>query len=205
MEPFTGYWGKLPAHGDFLRAGFPEDVVSRLDRWICAQLAAAARRHGERFETLWHAAPAWRFTLRDGVLHPACAVSGVWTPSVDSAGRCFPFVFGILHDPASAQFRALPVFEAAIRRAIERTQPIHVLDEAISRAEGMPIPPAAPVQDVWWCSGQAGGGTIHGALPAGNAFDWLIGGMSDNGVMPVMDASTATAVQALPFTTRDGA
>lgn len=183
MAPYAGYWGKLPAHGDFLRAGFPDAVVQRLDHWISTQLQKSRKRHGAAFERLWHAAPGWHFTLRPGTLDPACAVTGLWTPSIDSVGRCFPFIFGILHDPAVALFRALPPFEAAITQAIAESQTVTVLNDAVMAAGQLPLPAAAAVQDVWWCAKDittdpAGhacpGRTIHGALPIDDAFDWLL-------------------------------
>ncbi|CAI9121505.1 type VI secretion system-associated protein TagF [Brytella acorum] len=178
IEPYAGYWGKLPAHGDFLRAGLPEGAVSRLDRWISVQLAESRARHGDAFETLWHKAPTWYFTIRPGVLEEGHAATGIWTPSIDAAGRCFPFVFVILHDPASPFYRGLVPFENAIRTAVEQTQSVQALEEAIGVAGCVPIPSAAPVHDVWWCVGNAAWGTIHGALPVDDAFDWLIEGKS---------------------------
>ncbi|AQS86741.1 hypothetical protein AA101099_0089 [Neoasaia chiangmaiensis NBRC 101099] len=181
LEPFAGYWGKLPAHGDFLKAGFPQEVVTRLDRWIDTQLGDAEHRHGARFNGIWHAAPSWCFVVRPGVLDPLHAVTGIWTPSIDSVGRCFPFLFAILHDPAMAAFRALPSYDTVIRQAIERTQTIGVLEEALIATGQAPWPPAAPVFDVWWCVNHAGGGTLHGALPVGAAFDWLLDGTPPTG------------------------
>jgi len=181
IEPYAGFWGKLPAHGDFLRAGLPDNVVSRLDRWVSEQMAAAQARHGDQFEALWHQAPTWYFTIRPDILENGYAVSGIWTPSIDAVGRCFPFVFLILHDPACAFYRGLTRFDAAIRKAVELTQPVTGLAEAINVAGCTPIPSAAPVHDVWWCVGSAKQETIHGTLLVEYAFDWLIEGKAPTG------------------------
>ncbi|GBQ67032.1 hypothetical protein AA103196_1579 [Ameyamaea chiangmaiensis NBRC 103196] len=186
IEPYAGYWGKLPAHGDFVRGGLSDGIVSRLDRWVSVEMAAAHARHGERFERLWHRAPTWSFTIRPGVLEHGHAVTGLWTPSIDAAGRCFPFIFTILHDPARAFYRGLAPFDATIRTAIQTTQPLEALEVALEAAGRHPIPSAAPVHDVWWRVGQADGGTIHGALPVADAFDWLIEGR------PQGDSDTTT-------------
>lgn len=180
IEPYAGFWGKLPAHGDFLRAGLSDGVISRLDRWVSEQMTGARTRHGERFDDLWHRAPTWYFTIRSNILENGYAVSGIWTPSIDAAGRCFPFIFLILHDPAHAFYRGLSSFDAVIRKAIELTQPVATMEEALGIAGCVPIPSAAPVHDVWWCVGNSSQGTIHGALPVKDAFDWLIEGTAPN-------------------------
>jgi type VI secretion system protein ImpM len=95
----TGYFGKLPARGDFLRAGLPEDFVAAWDGWCREMLAASRAALGAAWEDAWMQAPIWRFLLPAG----ACggrAVLGVWLPSMDKVGRHFPLVLAALADCA---------------------------------------------------------------------------------------------------------
>ncbi|WP_220093254.1 type VI secretion system-associated protein TagF [Swingsia samuiensis] len=173
LEPFSGYWGKLPAHGDFLRAGFPENVLMQFDRWVSNQLREAKERHGERFEEIWHGAPSWNFIIRAGMLDPKYAITGIWMPSIDAVGRCFPFVFAIMHDPEEVMFRMLPPYESVLRQAIEHTQTIDTLEDHLSAVESHPPSFTPKIFDTWWQSGRDGA-TLNGALPSGTAFDWLL-------------------------------
>jgi len=91
FSPATvGYFGKLPAKGDFLRAGLPEDFVSAWDGWCRDFLTATRAALGEAWEQAWMEAPIWHFLLPAGACG-AQAVLGVWIASIDKVGRHFPF------------------------------------------------------------------------------------------------------------------
>jgi type VI secretion system protein ImpM len=92
FRPATiGFFGKLPARGDFVRANLPEDFVAPLDGWCRESLAASRQTLGDGWEEAWMSAPIWRFLLPQGVCGPY-AVFGVWLPSVDKVGRHYPFM-----------------------------------------------------------------------------------------------------------------
>jgi type VI secretion system protein ImpM len=86
----TGLFGKLPARGDFVRVGLPEDFVAPWDAWCRAMLNASRAALGDGWEEAWMSAPVWRFLLPPGPCGPYAAL-GVWLPSVDKVGRHFPF------------------------------------------------------------------------------------------------------------------
>lgn len=86
----TGYFGKLPARGDFVRGGLPEDFVAGWDGWCREMLSASREALGAAWEDAWMQAPVWRFLLPAGACG-AQAVLGVWLPSMDRVGRYFPF------------------------------------------------------------------------------------------------------------------
>jgi type VI secretion system protein ImpM len=86
----TGFFGKLPARGDFVRAGLPEDFVAAWDAWSRSALTASRAALGDAWEPAWMEAPIWRFLLPAGACG-AQAVLGVWLPSMDRVGRHFPF------------------------------------------------------------------------------------------------------------------
>jgi type VI secretion system protein ImpM len=86
-----GFFGKVPARGDFVRAGLSRDATRIWDEWMQRVLPAAEVQLGEVWISAWSVAPVWRFALPAGQLGPHC-VLGVWLPSVDSAGRQFPLM-----------------------------------------------------------------------------------------------------------------
>ncbi len=88
-NPVTGFWGKLPARGDFVRAGLSRAFSDPWDVWFSASLADARERLGVGWHDAWMVAPVWRFALSAELCGPN-AVLGLWMPSVDRAGRHFP-------------------------------------------------------------------------------------------------------------------
>jgi type VI secretion system protein ImpM len=86
-----GFYGKVPARADFVRARLAPTTVERWDGWLQEAIAASQRTIGDRWQELFYRAPLWRFILPVG----ACGshgLVGVLMPSVDSVGRCFPFM-----------------------------------------------------------------------------------------------------------------
>ncbi|MDB5377291.1 MAG: Protein phosphatase ImpM [Rubritepida sp.] len=88
-EARTGLFGKLPAHGDFVRRVLPRSFVAPWDAWLSEGMASAREQLGEDWETAWEAAPAWRFRLAPGTCGPDAAF-GVVVTSIDTVGRRFP-------------------------------------------------------------------------------------------------------------------
>jgi type VI secretion system protein ImpM len=87
----SGYFGKIPARGDFVGAGLPFAVVRAWDKAISACLAGAKEKLADRWLDLWLEAPVWRFALPESQCGPA-ALLGLWMPGVDRAGRHFPLM-----------------------------------------------------------------------------------------------------------------
>ncbi len=96
----AGFFGKLPARGDFLRAGLPEDVVAPLDLWCRDCLTTSRAALGANWEQAWMTAPIWHFLLPPGACG-AKALLGVWLPSMDKAGRHYPFILAAGADDVS--------------------------------------------------------------------------------------------------------
>jgi type VI secretion system protein ImpM len=71
LEPPMGFFGKLPARGDFLRVGLPRSFTDPLDDWLRRALAASRALFGERWAEVWEAAPIWRFALPPGACGPS--------------------------------------------------------------------------------------------------------------------------------------
>lgn len=88
-QPPVGFYGKLPARGDFVSRRLPGPFVEAWDSWLQAGIAESRTMLGERWLQAWLEGPIWRFVLAPGVAGPL-AVIGLMMPSVDRAGRYFP-------------------------------------------------------------------------------------------------------------------
>ncbi|KUM27453.1 hypothetical protein AU467_17445 [Mesorhizobium loti] len=98
----AGFFGKIPATGDFVAWNLPRTFIDRWDRWMSMELRARPDE-GELDPR------AWRFIIQAGIFgdHP-CA--GVWRMSEDRVGRRYPFAIvrlGLLPDPGDAWFDAI--------------------------------------------------------------------------------------------------
>jgi type VI secretion system protein ImpM len=114
-----GVFGKLPAHGDFVRRGLPRAFLTPGDAWLSAGVEAARAHLGEGWGPAWEAAPAWRFRLAPGTCGPQ-AVAGVLLPSRDQVGRRFPLTLAAVGPaaavlPAAEWYAALEAAAAAAR------------------------------------------------------------------------------------------
>lgn len=84
-----GFFGKIPARGDFVRSRLPSGFVLPWDAWLQQVLSDSRELMGADWLPAWLEAPVWRFALDGGLCGPD-PVLGVWMPSVDRAGRHFP-------------------------------------------------------------------------------------------------------------------
>ncbi len=182
----VGFYGKLPARGDFLREGLARDFTDAWDGWWQQGLAATQRLAGAAWRDSWLEAPVWRFILPPG-LCGAQGVLGLWMPSVDRVGRFFPLTIAATAPdgwtglvPAMDGF--LAAAEAAGRDALEfdlapdellrRLRDAFVADTAM--ADGPDCPAGAAC---WWTDGdtRVAARTESGAaLPTGPGFAGLI-------------------------------
>jgi type VI secretion system protein ImpM len=87
-----GFYGKIPANGDFVQNGLPRSFTDAWHGWMQECLAGSRAVLGEAWTGLWMQAPIWRFRLAPNVCGPA-ALTGLWMPSVDRVGRYFPLMF----------------------------------------------------------------------------------------------------------------
>lgn len=87
----AGFYGKLPARGDFLRRGLSRPVAQAWDDWVERVLPAARCALGGDWSDSWKALRPWRFRLAPGLCGEAL-LSGVWLASCDRIGRPFPLL-----------------------------------------------------------------------------------------------------------------
>jgi type VI secretion system protein ImpM len=93
-EDIPGWHGKLPTLGDFAARRLPHEFIEPWDGWLAAGLATLRASAPEAWLEGYLASPIWRFVLLPGALPAPCAAqgwAGVLMPSVDRAGRYFPF------------------------------------------------------------------------------------------------------------------
>jgi type VI secretion system protein ImpM len=88
-EVRLGFYGKLPARGDFVTRRLPRGFVEPWDAWLQTALASASGQLRENWPAPYLEAPLWRFLVGAGVCGSE-TVAGVVMPSVDSVGRYFP-------------------------------------------------------------------------------------------------------------------
>lgn len=90
--PTPGWYGKLPALGDFASRRLDPGWIARWDGWLAAGLQGLREAEPEAWLPRYLGAPAWRFALLPGVLEDDTLRVGTLVPSVDRVGRYFPLV-----------------------------------------------------------------------------------------------------------------
>jgi type VI secretion system protein ImpM len=120
----AGFYGKVPARGDFVRSGLPRDFIEAWDNWLSVVMSASKEIGGDAWLPAFLEAPVWRFALPSG-LCGASAMIGLMLPSVDKAGRYFPLTFAAAVDGPGVPFGSatdawLDSCEDAGRAALDR-------------------------------------------------------------------------------------
>ena len=136
--PGAGYFGKVPARGDFLKRNLPGGFVEPWDAWLQQAVAASKQDLGEAWLDAYLTSPIWRFVLAGGLCGEA-AVAGVLMPSVDSVQRYFPLTIAAMLPLGTAPFAAAgsggPWFAAAEDAALgslDNGSTLEALDESIA-------------------------------------------------------------------------
>jgi type VI secretion system protein ImpM len=144
----TGLYGKLPAHGDFIRRALPDGFVEPWDAWLQEGIAAARDALGEAFADAWAAAPAWRFRLPAGACGDTEA-AGVLLASEDMVGRRFPLTIAALlprgePPPAASWYDLVEDTARAGRDAGDSA------DQVLAALPAEPWPDADAPEPGWW-------------------------------------------------------
>lgn len=161
MKPgrMSGFYGKLPARGDFVGSGLARPVVDALDEWARACLAASSGALGESWVDCWMEAPVWRFAGDVG----GAELGGVWLPSMDGVGRWFPLVIATQAEAAGPAW-----MEQAEALGYEAVTADLAPDRLALRLVGIP-PDPWPVRRGWWTAGaprRAAGRVETAGLPS---------------------------------------
>lgn len=86
----VGFYGKLPAHGDFIYRNLPTSFINAWDAWLQGCVSCSQEQLGEGWLDIYLTSPIWRFAFSEGVIDER-AWLGIVLPSVDRVGRYFPF------------------------------------------------------------------------------------------------------------------
>ena len=112
-----GWYGKLPAAGDFLMRRLPDSFRLPWDQWLCAGMIEAKEQFSDDWEAAFLSFPVWRFLWHAGAAQvPVWA--GVLVPGVDRVGRLFPLTVALPIDQAGLARRSI----AALDRQLDAIQ-----------------------------------------------------------------------------------
>lgn len=167
LPAVSGFFGKLPGAGDFVRRRLPDDFVQAWDAHACTVLAA----HPGPLAAAWRGAvehrASWAFELGAGVCGRS-AWSGVVAPQYDRVGRRFPL---LVARPAAAGAAWFDAAAALLQASQAGTLAGLAAFDAgcLALADSAPLPghvPPAPGTSRWWPSAAAATGLQHPGLPA---------------------------------------
>jgi type VI secretion system protein ImpM len=189
-----GFHGKIPACGDFVRAGLPRAFTDPWDDWMQRMVGASRAVLGEAWLPAWLDAAIWRFALSPRICGPG-AVIGLWMPSVDRVGRYFPLTLAAVARNAGARELLregrgfLAAAEEAGRDALENDLPP---DELAARlAAAIMAPPTNARSDPCLCSADGGLWWTEGA-PRVSAGAFGCGGLPDENTFVAMLVSCSS-------------
>lgn len=191
----AGFYGKLPARGDFVRGALPRDFTDRWDAWLAPAIAGSRERMGEDWLPAFLEAPVWRFALSAGLCGGRAAL-GLMLPSVDRAGRYFPLTFAALYDDGIAPDDDplwLDGCEAAGRAALEQDAGPELLGAMLGVPEAAERMETGIMQSVWWTEG----------APRVPATRFVLPGLPDASVYATMLGATMPGVT-MPEVTMPG-
>ncbi len=91
QDPQPGFFGKLPARGDFVGRRLDQAFRTGFDEWLQKSIATSKRQLGGAWMPAYLNTPIWRFVLGPNLCGEVPSL-GVMMPSVDRVGRYFPLV-----------------------------------------------------------------------------------------------------------------
>lgn len=151
-----GFFGKLPACGDFISRRLPRRFLAPWDRWLQAAIVHSREQLGEDWLTCYLRSPLWRFFLSTELCgQPAHA--GVLMPSVDQVGRYYPLVIAVPLPAGTNPLGLLTAswFEAATQLALAALDEQINLETFAAQVEALGLPEAGlthyPDAPAWHC------------------------------------------------------
>lgn len=171
----AGWYGKLPALGDFASRRLPATFIGTWDAWLQRGLAASRAGLAGRWLDVYLNGPLWNFALLPGVCGEH-AWLGAMMPSVDKVGRHFPLTLAVELPPSAAVLQtvlAAPGWFQALDDAALGCLDIHCAPELLeARLAALPMSPVTPdaaggALAAWLEAAPAAGLALR--LPAGAA------------------------------------
>lgn len=137
----TGFFGKIPATGDFVSWNLPRVFIERWDRWMSMELR-------DRPETGELNTRVWRFAIAAGIFgDQPCA--GAWRMSEDRVGRRYPFAIIRVGPPPDADDRWYDGVCGMLDRCIAEGWPQSWLQERLEEFQE-PVTPATADRIAFW-------------------------------------------------------
>src|SRR5258708_20942542 len=147
LAPRLGFFGKLPARGDFVPRRLTRDFTDPWDGWLQDASATSAQQLGEEWLDSYLTAPIWRFLLSSGVCGQM-PMLGVMMPSVDRVGRYFPLTLAVTvvdsPAPAKTMLTAASWFDDVEQLALSALEEAADLDRIDQEAEAIAPPSPQP-------------------------------------------------------------
>lgn len=135
-KPVIGWYGKVPAVGDFAGRGLDGELLAALGDWCAAGMEVLSTRPDGEWRDAYMLSPVWFFVMTPGVWSRAGLV-GCMAPSIDRIGRCSPlFVLrsidkdGVDH-AVPPRSRWLWRVEEVVRQAVSAKTPVDQILPAI--------------------------------------------------------------------------
>lgn len=182
MAGAFGFYGKIPALGDFLRGGdISRAFVSAWDGFLQSGLLESRNNLGDSWPEAYQTAPIWRFGLGASVIEGG-PYTGVMMPSQDAVGRLFPLTIVIAAPPPAEGLESrdfyLPIEDAALDM-LDSLRGKPELEQAVAKLN-LPDISTGIAQDTseWLSAPDAGYGEPLGlsclGLPSKTAFQTLL-------------------------------
>jgi len=189
----AGWFGKIPARGDFITRNLPASFVEPWDEWLCAELPDARVRLGEAWDAIWRDAPALCFSLGERITDDRSWL-GVLVPSFDRVGRQFPLTVCLSPERSVCITRVREWWDALVAVGLHargRDSGPESLDDELARFMSIPLvygyrttsaseeqASSDPGTSCWWTwhDGNAGPRRRFSRLPHGACFRGLLCG-----------------------------
>ena len=89
VKAFLGWYGKIPASGDFVHRRVPRELIAWWDHWLQYGLAALKQAPDDSTARSFATAPIWNFAIPAGPSGNGVQL-GCVAPSRDRVGRVYP-------------------------------------------------------------------------------------------------------------------
>jgi len=141
----AGWFGKIPAVGDFATRRLPMSFVTPWDDWLSSELAELRAHWEDQWSARFRRAPTLCFAIDAGVVD-ARAWQGVIVASHDRVGREFPLTLAQSDTAAAWNVEWWAGLVATARRAFEPGCGIEEFDRAVAEFFAGPSPAVGLLQ-----------------------------------------------------------
>lgn len=114
--PPPGFYGKVPALGDFVSRRLSRGFTEPWDAWLQSCLACSREQLGDDWLEIYLTSPMWRFVLSPSLCGEQ-AWAGAVMPSVDRVGRYFPLAIAMASDGQRETVQIIAAGDEWFRRA----------------------------------------------------------------------------------------